>query len=687
MVQKPVTGQETPVPVPEIVEYSAKIKILDSSNLFTLKIIEAPGYSNDPTISADAQMMSTLINYLESKDGLRGKSPTIVLVVLRFDDNRLWNPEDEHPDIVNFLKLIHNFQQHLNDNKHANFVFVLTHFTSENIPEREQKRPESKIVELINLIQKYTSLPLPIMVVCAENGPYKKKGRTSKQQTDNSAETSMPMSVVLPNGNTYPYNLIEKIKILLTKKGRDSVGETVLRTAFGIEYPYSIKECSITKRIPLIPATNSTVQKIQKAILHAYKDIQRTEIFTLLEIGWENIELKIREKYPDSLFTVQQIFQTKKVCNFTDIPEDPVKVLNLVRQMPSNLAVKDLLIHTLQLNVPACYPALYIGQGFDLSKDTTTNVSPFQLTTGLKTSPVGLIPNEYECKIRDDREICFKFFDEMEEYVSERLKDMNLRYSVSQNSLSALSAAATSYATGQRWGYNLVRKNHEPTKTTLATAVVEYRIFQITLHQQPELQFKPHFWEAVTDIPDLDINDPSSLEKWRVFFGYWGTHVVKQAFGGGSVEITFRGSILSKIYKSMKKDSILPSDEYDTTRVFQWITGDGLDFVASCGKDIKNDFLQGHDVEAHFHGGDIKYQQVDLTKLGTKEEVANIREDWKESLENNPVMLETNLVLVPLSHFIRSKSEGIATKIDVALHYFYSDFMVHQGKGSSCTIL
>jgi len=36
---------------------------------------------------------------------------------------------------------------------------------------------------------------------------------------------------------------------------------------------------------------------------------------------------------------------------------------------------------------------------------------------------------------------------------------------------------------------------------------------------------------------------------------------------------------------------------------------------------------------------------------------------------------------------VREKSEGIATKIDVALHYFYSDFMVTHGKQSSCTIL
>jgi len=67
--------------------------------------------------------------------------------------------------------------------------------------------------------------------------------------------------------------------------------------------------------------------------------------------------------------------------------------------------------------------------------------------------------------------------------------------------------------------------------------------------------------------------------------------------------------------------------------------------------------------------------------------VANIREDWKESLVLNPVVLETSVVLVPISHYIREKSEGIATKVDVALHYFYSDFMVSQGKPSSCTLL
>lgn len=686
MVQKRIANTGVPTVTPEIVEFTAKVKILDSTSLFNLKIIETPGYSNDPTISSDAQLMTTLVSYLESKEGLRGKPPTVVLVVFKFNDKRLWNPEDEHPDVVNFLKLIHNFQHHLNDAKYANFVFVLTHFLHESTSENDLRRPQNKVVELINLIQKYTSLPHPITVICAENQPKDVTFRGEQHQAINSTS---PIAVALPNGEIFPYNLIEKIKKLLTKKGRDSVGETVLRTAFGIEYPYSIKECKITQKIPLVSPSHVSVQQMQKTLLHAYLDIERTEIFTLLEIGWENIPKNIRDKHPDSLFIVQQIFQTKKICQFEDIPEDPVKILSLVRQMPSNLAVKDLLMETLQLKVPACYPALFIGQGFDISKDTTTNVSPFLFSSGLKTSPVGLIPNEFECKIRDDREICFKFFYTVEDYVSERLKDMNLRYSISPNSLSAMAAAtAASSATGhQRWGYNLIKKNQEPSKSTIATAIIDYRVFQLTLHPQPEIEFKPQFWDAVVDIPDLDIKDIKSVSAWKEFFGYWGTHVVKSAFGGGSVEITFKGNILTKIFNSMKKDFILSSDEYETSRVFQWITGDGLDFVASCGKEVKNDFLQGYGVEAHFHGGDIKFQQVDLTKLESKEVVGDIREEWKDSLVCNPTMLDTNLVLVPLSYYVRQKSEGIATKIDIALHYFYSDFMVTQGKQSSCSIL
>ncbi|CAL8089890.1 unnamed protein product [Orchesella dallaii] len=686
LVQQNVTGSGLPSSPPEIVEYTAKIKILDSSNLFNLKIIDTPGFSNDPTITFDARCMSSLISYLDSSNGLRGKPPTIVLVVLRFDDKRLMTPEDEHPDIVNFLKLINNFQQNMNDGKYANFVFVLTHFLSGSSSDQERRKPQSKIVELINLIQKYTSLPPPIMVVCGENERSTSStiNAESKHETEENNNSASAMAVTLPNGETYPYNLIEKIKILLTKKGRDSVGETVLRTAFGIEYPYSIKDCKITQRIPLISASHQSVQQMQKTILHAYMDIERTEIFTLLEIGWENVQKDIRKKFPDSLYTVQQIFQTKKVKKFEDIPEAPVDVLRLVRQMPSNLAVKDLLIDTLQLKVPSCPQALFIGQGFDLCKDTTTGVSPFVFNSGLKTTPVGLVPNEFECKIRDDREICFKFFYSVEDYILERLKDLNLRYSISPNSLPALTSSSTSQ---QHWGYNIIKKNQEPTNTTVATAAIEYRVFQITLPQNSEVQFKPQFWDAVTEMPDMDIKDPSCVSAWKDFFGYWGTHVTKSAFGGGSVEVTFRGpSVLNKVFGSLKKEFILPSDEYETTRVFQWITGDGLDFVAY-GKDLKNDFLHGYDVQAHFRGGDIRFQQVDLTKVDSKEMVANIREDWKESLVLNPVMLETSLVLVPISHYIREQSEDIATKVDVALHYFYSDFMVSQGKPSSCTLL
>jgi len=380
------------------------------------------------------------------------------------------------------------------------------------------------------------------------------------------------------------------------------------------------------------------------------------------------------------LVTLQKMFQNCQIRSFSELPEEPLKILDLLKQIPEyNLAITDLLTETLQLRIPSCYPALFVGQGYDVSKDSATHVSPFQFSGRLNASPVGLIPEEISCTLTEDREIIFRFFYSLEEYVLDRMKDLSIKYvTVPKNS--------HPLATDHKTGYNIIKPNQEPTKTTTAKAMIEYRAFQLSLcgREDSTMEFKPQFWETLSSLKDLDFKNQETVDSWKEFFNYWGTHVIQSGFGGGSIQANFRGKMLSNIFKSLKQDSVLPSDEYETSKVFQWITGDGLDFLTT-NEDSKAEFLQGFDVDTSFQGGDMKFQQTDLTKL-SHHKVAEVREEWIHSLPLNPVILETNLVLVPLSYFVRQKSEGVATKVDVALHYFYSDFMATQGK-SSCMIL
>jgi hypothetical protein len=628
----------------------------------TLKIIDVPGFTDNEDYNAS--LISTLLSYKTRAESIHVKIPTVTLVVLKCesDDDDDYEPEES---VTRFLKTISQFQNELVNLSET--IFIFTH-----IPTGAMEEVKNISSELSRVIRDHMHPEEHATINVAFYQP-------KNYDLNNNATCGPQLNI----------NLLEVLQSFVRDKALTEKSDdwAVLASAFGSFYPSSIMKCYPSKRIPLMPSSHPDTLNVQKTIrtLLSNKTVQieRTEIALLLQIGWENVDPKMRQKYPSSLQTLQQIFQKFQIRNFSELPDNPFKILSILKQIPHhNPVVADLLKETLQLRVPSCYPALFIGQGYDVSKDQITQVSPFQFSGGLKTSPVGLIPEEIGCKLTDDREIIFKFYSSNEDYIMDRFKDLNIKHA------SFPSDSPPAAVANQRTGYNIIKPNQEPSKSTTSTANIEYRLFQLSLGRGEEIEFKPQFWETVLSLPDLDIRQEDTVDAWQEFFKYWGTHIVKSAYGGGCIQVNFRGSILSRIFKSLKQDAVLPSDEFETSKVFQWITGDGLNLAATpTSPGAKSGFLQqGYDVDMIFHGGDMKFKQLDLTKLGWSD-VDVCREEWIQSLPLNPVMLETNLALVPISFFVREKSEGLATKMDIAFHHFYAKFVALQGKQAACAIL
>jgi len=597
----------------------------------SIVLLDTPGFTNN--LTEDACLCASLSSYFCSDETRKIQHPDLVLVLLNYESHFL-NSRESQP-LQNFLRIVFHYHSVEFKSKPA-IQFVMTHST--------KLSPTS----IARISKEFTGL------------------------VRNSTRVVIPPSAVAfhaRDATSHPQDLFQT----LCQKSNP-----VWNGAFGPNYPKSLLSSVVSNSFPLPPTCPSL--RIFKTVESIYKmgsPFEQTELSLLLEIGWENIELDLRSKYPLALVTLQQLLNSKGLKTFDALPADPIRVLELLHALPSHdPATADLFTETLQVRIPSCYAAQYIGQGYDVSKDQGTRVTPFEFSGLQKTSAVGLLPEEVSCRITDDREIIFKFYEAFDDYVMDRFEDLGLAH-VTLPKHSNLSPSGTS----PRRGYNVINPN-DP-KTSSATATIEYRLFQLFSSSLEEVPFKTKFWKDLTSLRELDVRDPETLEGWEEFFSYWGTHVVKSAYGGGAIDVNFRGKVLHRIWKGLKERKMERVDEFETTRVFQWITGDGLDLDFNSNKN-DGEFLRGFDVDSKFTGGDIRFQQQDLTKLSPNS-VAGVRNGWIQTLPLAPVILESNLGLVATSYFVRMKSEELATKMDNAFFYFYKGFMVAKGKG--CTIL
>jgi hypothetical protein len=137
------------------------------------------------------------------------------------------------------------------------------------------------------------------------------------------------------------------------------------------------------------------------------------------------------------------------------------------------------------------------------------------------------------------------------------------------------------------------------------------------------------------------------VQSWKLFFQKFGTHVVTSAKGGGTIEV-----IIESIDKE-NSDPVTPEHVSELTNGMAII----LEHISNTLVGKEKDLIVPHglDYKIIFKGGSGAYQMNNITALSDPEddEGLNIIDQWKDSVQYEPVMLQTYLTLVPITELLK----------------------------------
>ncbi|UJR18157.1 hypothetical protein I4U23_005057 [Adineta vaga] len=619
----------------DIIEYEVQVPVreLDVENT-VLRIIDTPGFGDTRDSDFDARLIATLKHYFEShKDFASEQVPTVVLITAGFTDNRF---EGETSAFVKMLKGLKSMEKSIFDVQNSNTMLLLTHFMSGKPSER--KHPENKCSSIGAVLHQFINLPKPIITILAEN---------------EAVDFELPKQngyFKLPNGEFYPYNLFQAIQTLTTKSG-DVMGETIIRTAFK-----DIKAFEIQKRkIELLKVGSQLVNSATEVMNRITFNITKTEIADKLYSCWNNMSSSERNDCPGTLECIQRVFERKGICTMAQLPKTESEILNLMKEIPSNYVVPKLLEQALGIKVPKLNFSPVVGYCYSIINDCTIPASIFNLGTTYILSPIGyMMPSEFVCDVCSETKDACQFFNSDNEYINARLSDLNVIGQVNANAFKFnINVRAAK-------GYNIINKNAERHVNTTFTSLREYRQFRLTLASDIELN--SDFVSAIQRLPKFELNNSNSVAQFTEFFQRFGTHVVTSCFGGGAIEIeasvenantTINMQDLRSLVGQLKAGF---SDKFRLEVDATYTNG----YQYTSRRDLTNIHYS-----TSFKGGDIMFH-LQNPDGNSHETVIEYKRKWIESLTTQPVMLNTDMKIVPVSYYVRQKNQNTAENIDLA---------------------
>ena len=280
--------------------------------------------------------------------------------------------------------------------------------------------------------------------------------------------------------------------------------------------------------------------------------------------------------------------------------------------------------------------AQLFGQGYDIITDTSVaaEIMKFDIVNEEKFG--FKIPGCAQISKVNQTQECQMKFKSHESYIQSRLKNLGLSFYL---------ASTLAKIMEPKIEVGIRSKNDSSvtsTKTT-ETSLIEYRMAKISIgsFECDGIKFTDDFSSAVEKLPDRYINDDDPLEnsnkaKFEQFFKHFGQHVVASAFVGGSVEVTVRSG------------SSETSEENEKSRgASAGINIPGVGGFEAGGKSqpssnsAKN--ATTHVEKTVWHGG-----RSDLHSKSTLMSEEKLQM-WKASLARDPILLTTEMRLMPIS--------------------------------------
>jgi hypothetical protein len=631
-----------PVPLDELGVTNSEIRIIDT-----------PGLGDTGGLEQDARFLATLDKYLSTHQDLSHRIPNAVFILHPFQDNRFEGPGS---NFIKMLRRIDSFRNRITDESYSNVIFVLTHFSFAT--KHFLRNPQARIQDFKKVIEDYCLFPKPISIVLAES-----KGKDQNLNMKNG-------NYLLPSGDLYPQNLIERMKIAMSNGG-DLMGRAIIDKALNPDYLQHDSFNFSTSEYNLLPSTsdqaahNGTVLKYLNILIASELDIETTEVSTLLSEAYETLnDSDLKRKFPGSLVYLQKALNVRGIQNITQIPKTTLSIVNLFSTLKINSLIEILLEKGLSLKAPPFKDEFLVGKSYNVLMDVPlTSVSSLEEGELKSPSTIGYVfPTTLSCQASPSERDRFKIFSNRKAYLEYRKNILGVDERIKEEAfVGAISV-----------GFNIISDNGNllgQNQQVTFSALREYRIFQLRLND--DVKVTSTFREALHNLKPFNETNYENVQQWKAFFLQYGTHIIHSVHGGGSIEIKATSNYSS--YQNVSK------------RIFDFVDfAEKIELSRSEGQTSGEMNLNGIEHSLTFRGGDPSYKTTDLTKMSVQE-ASSLLNNWKKSLRLRPEVLWSSVTLRPLSQIVNkgigqdasSKiAEGAKRFLDGTLEYTPSKILL-----------
>lgn len=297
-----------------------------------------------------------------------------------------------------------------------------------------------------------------------------------------------------------------------------------------------------------------------------------------------------------------------------------------------------------QLTISNCS---VVTHGYDVHNDTILPSQIFNIHD-VPTAYGMAIPSITQIQRKNATDVTHQSFDSLEALIKSRLAYLQINHQV--NKIEFGRFRYDRYTSKAGLGLNLSNSSSEAKGETVSYHSIthEEKLFDVSMANIPRCKssYTNDFIAAIAELPTgLSVSDEyfPGQPTWEQFFKRWGAYVVTKASGGGSFETIVDSDSLGEEFQDKNKIEAHLKIAYNTFFINNFLEIDA-------GKDTK-------DIEGLFDFLSKSTMNVIGGSTDSRNFVSsnNQREfnAWKNSLQTHPKMLTTNMVLEPITTFVK----------------------------------
>ena len=586
----------------------------------SLGLVDTPGFCDTDGSKQEACNLLCMREFFRTHDTLSKCFPNLIFLIVKATDNRI---EGENSQLGKALRCIEQFC--LVDVKYPNVVVILTHVCSvRKKNDKEWSKALDKIKSTFKRIV-FNKLKVDAPVVLIEN----KYEDCNLERRDD--------YTLLQNGEWQPRNLYAACADLLVQNN-DNLGLITLNSIFveskhrkpRIEFGKE-SEAKIAKECTLKREEETKVDFLKLAVEGGYKDPCYSAV-------WQYIsEQKLQGQEEQEVMKIAGVLKHLCKGNPPSFSSHSIQKIEYIFGNKISSTGRQMLQNKFNIAMNSTRNFLetvrLIGQGYNILTDKSVAAQVIHFDDVAMKYGIAIPTCAKFEKVQQSRGFMEVFEDE-KSYTQSRLKNLNVNLAVKPNI----------FKMDLRAGHNMKSDSTTSSSTSEYSFLFEQRLFELKIgnymdDQNHGMTFTEDFKSDVEELPSkYNKRNGNCVSKFERFFDRFGHFLVSSAYGGGSVEVKF-----SRQAVEGKKTSIAEA------KACLAATIDGLNVPEanlSADSSTSDSFNSKALLQRSTYtwvGGEVALQTNE--SIGDKERWKK----WKESLEQNPMMLTSELTLEPIS--------------------------------------